>query len=114
MGERTSHVVGYRLVEFELHPTQPVCDVHVVNALHEDGPGVGVVVGDAGGFGVRLFVEWLGGGAVDEGTEYLHAFYALPCWRRHGDGSEEALTTDVGRGLGSCENARCKFNRNQP
>ena len=79
------------LVEFELYAAQPVGDVDVVDALDEDGPGVGVVVGHAGGFGVGLFVEWFGGGAVDEGAEDLHAFDAHACWRRHG-------VTVVGKG----------------
>ena len=77
-------MVGDGLVQLELHAPEPVGDVDVVDALDEDGPGVGVVVGDAGGFGIGLFVERAGRGAVDEGTEYLHAFYALAGWRRHG------------------------------
>lgn len=81
---RTAHVVGDGLVEFELDAPQPVGDVDVVDALDEDGPGVGVVFGDAGGFRVGLVVERAGRGAVDEGAEYLHAFDALACWRRHG------------------------------
>lgn len=55
-------------MEFELHAPEPVGDVGVVYALDEDFPGVGVVVGDPGGFGVAEGVEGAGGGAVDEGA----------------------------------------------
>lgn len=78
-------MVGNRLVELELHPAQPVGNIHIVDALDEDCPGVRVVVGDAWRFGVRLLVEGTRGGAVDKGPEYLDAFDALPCGWRHGE-----------------------------
>jgi hypothetical protein len=84
-GGRTSDMVRDGLVQLELHSTQPVGNVHIVDALHENGPGVGVVVGDARGLGVGLVVEWLCCGAVDERAEDLHAFDALACRRRHGE-----------------------------
>ena len=80
----TSHVVGDRFVEFELYPAQPVGDVDIVDALDEDGPGVGVVLGDAGWFGVGFFVEELGRRAIDEGAVYLHPLDSLSCCWRHG------------------------------
>lgn len=82
---RTAHMVGDGLVQLELHPAQPVCDVDIVDALDEDGPRVRVVVGDAGGLGVGLFVKRARRCSVDEGSEDLDAFDALACWRRHGD-----------------------------
>jgi hypothetical protein len=82
-GKRTSDMVWDGLVQLKLHAAKPVGDVDIVDALDEDGPGVGVVVGDAGGFGVCLLVKGARSGAVDEGPKYLHALHTLACWRRH-------------------------------
>jgi hypothetical protein len=83
-GGLTSHVVGDGFVELELNPAQPVGDVDIVDTLDEDGPGVGVVLGDTRRFGVGLFVKELGRRAVDEGAVYLHPLDPLPCCWRHG------------------------------
>lgn len=49
-----------------------------------------MVVGDAWRLGVGLFVKGLRGGAVDEGSEDLHALDALARRRRHDwDGGRE-------------------------
>ena len=81
-------------MKLELHATQPVGNVDIIDAFDEDSPGMGVVVGDAWRLGVGLFVKGLRGGAVDEGSEDLHALDALACWRRH--------DWDGGRGLEEC------------
>lgn len=99
-------MVGDRLVQLELHAPQPVGDVDVVDALDENGPGVGVVVGYSWGFGVGLGIERPGGGAVNKGAEYLHAFYALACWRCHGEGRG---TAREGRSQATQETAGGKF-----
>ena len=72
-------MVWDRLVKLELNTPKPVGNVHIVDALDENSPGVRVVVWNAGRFGICLFVEGSCCCSVDEGSEYLHALDALAC-----------------------------------
>ena len=75
-----------RFMELELHFLAPVCDIPVIDPLHEDCPRVCMVGGGTGWLGIRLIVKGLCDCAVYEWSIHLCAFDALlVVWRCHVD-----------------------------
>jgi hypothetical protein len=78
--ELTLHIVWDRLVKLELHPLAPICDICIVDALHEYCPAVRVVLGRPLWFGIRLGIEEFRCAAEDEWAVDLdvsHAFSSV-------------------------------------
>jgi len=64
-------------VKLELYSLAPVCDICIVDALHEYCPAVRVVLGRSFRFGVRLRVEEFCCAAENEWTIDLDVSHAL-------------------------------------
>jgi hypothetical protein len=73
-------------VELELHLFAPVCDVSIVNALHEDCPRMCMVGGGSRWLRIRVVVEGFRYGAVYERAVDLCAFdtFLIVRWRHLG------------------------------
>jgi hypothetical protein len=83
---RTSQMILDRFMELELHFLAPICDIPVIDPLHEYCPRVCMVGGGSRWFGIRLIVEGLCYCAVYEWSIHLCAFHALlVVWRCHVD-----------------------------
>ncbi len=87
-----------RFMELKLHFLAPVCDIPVIDPLHEYCPRVCMVRGGSRWLGIRLIVEGLCYCAVDKWPIHLCAFDALlVVWRCHVDGARFMVRTVVGR-----------------
>lgn len=67
------------LVKLKLNAPKPVRNVHIVDALDENGPRVRVIIWNAGRLGVGLFVEGPCCCSVNERSKYLNALDTLAC-----------------------------------
>ncbi len=78
-------------VQFELHATQPVEDVSVLDSLDEHLPGVCVIGRHTDRAGIVRVVEGTRSGAVYEGSEDLNPLDTLARRRCHRRGSGVVL-----------------------